>query len=191
MRNEKEVPAILRRKIRMPQDVSEQIADFPSKEESKTICRALEVRIRNIFAAAGEEILDLTWRVKTDESIKEKTERKNSTEPIRDRFGLRVVARVRDRLDTAKMIQADFPLTPRFFANGFPSIREYADPKVRDLIKQNFNPNISDLHSALHVNIAFLTSDSSRLKIAEIQIMTPEELEVYHSTREGYKNGKR
>ncbi|HKC04698.1 MAG TPA: hypothetical protein VKC54_02400 [Patescibacteria group bacterium] len=190
MKNEREVQ-ILRKRAKMPKNVFDQIKDFPGEAESKMICLALEARIRNVFEAEGEEILSLTWRIKSDESIKEKIKRKNSKGPIRDKFGLMIQANLMDRIHMAQRIQADFPLTPKFFANGFPSIREYADPKVRRFVQQNFNPNISDLYGAMHVNVAFLTGNSAKLKIAEIQIMTPEEFKIYWATRGTYENTKK
>jgi hypothetical protein len=175
---------------RMPSSVSEQLANLPPEEERKQICMALAVRLLNEFNRNHIKIEGGSVRAKTKERIIEKVERRKSTDPMRDIYGMRFKTWERDRAKIAKVIQAAFPETPEKFANGMPTVREYADPKMREFIKANFNSRISDRHSAMHVNFVFLRAGSEIFDIAEVQILTPREMEIFNETREEYENSK-
>lgn len=177
---------------RMPFSVSEQLvkANLPPYEERERICTALVIRLLNEFDRNHIKIEDWTSRAKTKEKIIEKVERRKSTFPVRDIYGLRFITWEKDRERIAKIIQGAFPETPEKFANGMPSVRDYANPAMREFVKSGYNKQISDRHSALHVNFVFLRAGSDIFDIGEVQILTPKEMEIFNETREEYENGK-
>ncbi len=173
----------------MPADVYEQLAALPEEEVRSAICTNLALGLSILLADNGVKFEDVTARVKTKEKIERKITRRGSAGPVRDIYGVRFITREPDRGRIAKIIQSAFPNTPQKFENGMPSVREYADSETRALIQANFNPHISDRHSALHINIVFLREGTNIYDIAEVQILTPDELKIFYETREEYENG--
>lgn len=177
---------------RMPVDVYEQMANLPSMEEQERICRWLFAKVLRVLVenGIGVNVKKSSYRVKSDEGVMGKIITRGSTRPVKDKFGVRLIVSEEDRFRISGMIRDAFPLTPDFFEDGVPSIRDYADPQMRFFIRANFNPNISSEYSALHVNGVFLTPDSEKKKIVEVQVMTNKEDADYKRTREIYKNGR-
>ena len=132
------------------------------------------------------DLEESSYRVKSREDIREKSITRKSVSPVRDIYGVRFVVRNEDRFKITNLATY-FPLTPDFFADGRPSVREYANPNVRSYIRGAFNPNIGE-YSALHINIVFQRNNSKIYDIAEIQIMTKDELTVSKNNRNLYTN---
>lgn len=175
--------------VRMPADVFEQIGTLPAEGRRVEVCRRLFEDIVRLFTLNNIEydLAASSYRIKKVGDIRKKVIRRNSTDPLRDIYGIRVVTEKWPRQDLVEIIQSQYPLTPKKFANGMPSFREYADPDTRDFVRKNFNPNIYHEGGALHVNIVFKRMDSNLYDIAEIQVMNAKEMEIYKATREGYE----
>lgn len=184
---EKEISVI---QGRMPKDVYEQMAVPICDEERGEILERLALRLFTILSTHGIVVEDGSMRVKTQEKIEKKIIKRNSTSPLRDIYGVRFITSDPDRARIAEIIQLAFPLTPEKFENGMPTVRDYADPKMKEFIRGNFNPNIYLLGSAMHVNVIFPIEGRDILGIAEVQILTPEEMKIYKETHFEYKNGK-
>ena len=175
---------------RMPGDVYEQLVNLPDLETQEKICETIYGKVCSILDYHGivfyEEVSNC--RVKSKQRIEEKIKIRQSTRPVCDIYGTRIVVSDTDRYRVADIIKFGFPLTPDFFEDGRPTVREYADPNMRDFISKNFNPHISTLYSALHVNVIFHRQGASLYDIGEVQIMTKKELEMSKITREVYVN---
>lgn len=173
---------------RMPTDVFEQLSNLPDKETQEKICEGIYNKVCAILNSHGVVFYDdiSNCRVKSKERIEEKIKIRGSTLPVRDIYGTRMIVGDTDRYRVADIIKFGFPLTPDFFEDGRPSVREYADPLVREFISKNFNPHISSLYSALHINVVFHREGAMLYDIGEVQIMTKDELETSHHTREIY-----
>lgn len=176
--------------VRLPKDVFEQISALPCDEERGEILVDLAIKLGALFGRNGIPLEAVTMRIKSREKIQKKIERRGSSAPLRDLYGVRFVISNADRAGLAKIIQDAFPDTPEKFPDGMPSVREYADAQTRQFVKANFNPRISERHSAMHVNIVFPRDGSDLYEIAEVQILTPEEMQIFRETREEYENGK-
>lgn len=173
----------------MPKDCLEQIKFLPKdiKERNK-ICFDLMAKMNSALDLGGIKVERIEPpRVKSPKDILAKANRRNSDEPQRDIYGIRIITKEVDRKRMAEAIQSLYPDTPEYFLNGMPTIRDYADAEVRRSIKQHFNSSISDEYSALHVNVVFMRPGAEVYDIAEVQIMTPEEMVIYKQTRERYE----
>lgn len=178
--------------MEIPANVYEQIANFPSETEQEKTCKEIFVGIQTLLNLYGIT-LDMeksSYRVKSRIGVENKIKIRKSSAPIRDKYGFRFITEEADRDRLRRIIQLAYPATPERFADGRPSVREYANPEVREYIKKNFNPNISSQHSALHFNIVFQREGSLLYDIAEVQIMTKKEFEIYNQTRGEYVNGR-
>lgn len=177
---------------RFPEDVFDQLMDLPSDMIQEKICKKIFDEVASILTNNGIvfDVEKSSHRVKSREDIRKKSLTRKSLSPVRDIYGVRFIVREADRFRIESMIQPLFPLTPEIFADGRPSIREYADPKVREYMRGKFNPNIGE-YSALHINVVFQREGAKICDIAEVQIMTEKELEVSKSNRGMYTNGRR
>lgn len=178
---------------RMPSSVYEQLALMNNEREgeSEEICRQLAKEIRSILDENFVNVFSESFRVKTRESIVNKSLSRGSEEPIRDRFGGREeVAAGTYKRRVAEAIQKRYPLTPKVFPDGTPSIRDYADPKVREEGRKR-NKNISERYSAMHVNIVFQRPGHEVYYIAEIQLLDTDEMRVFNETRPKYERDRR
>lgn len=68
--------------------------------------------------------------------------------------------------------------TPEYFPEGVPSLKDYNDPTIP------WNPLRQDDYRAVHKNIVFI--DGSYTGIAEVKLMTVEQLEVANRNRTAY-----
>lgn len=175
---------------RLPETVGEQLRLLPDAKIREEICHSLAIGITSLLVSNGVRIEEMSVRTKSVDRINEKIKRRGSMAPMRDIYGIRIITEDTDRKRLKDLIQSAYPATPEVFPNGMPSSREYADSKIREFVQKNYNPKISDQHSALHVNIVFLREGECVFDIAEIQVMTAKELEIYKSTRESYVNGR-
>ncbi|HJY98135.1 MAG TPA: hypothetical protein VJ227_00265 [Patescibacteria group bacterium] len=175
---------------RLPSSVAEQIINLPDFCDRAGVCVDLARKLSLVLETNGIEYSIVSFRPKTDDKIKEKLTRRGGASLMRDIYGVRFITEEKDRLKIAKIVQDAFPFTPESFPDGMPSVRDYADPKVRDFVRSNFNPGISSRHSAMHINIVFLREGSSLFDIAEVQILTPEEMRIFKETREEYESGR-
>lgn len=176
---------------RMPETVWQQIASIPHPGERENICKALSELLKHRLKKEGVKIEKVfPPRAKSLDRIEEKVKIRKTEAPLRDIYGVRFITNYPDRQKLAKIIQSAFPLTPAKFPDGMPSIRDYADPKIKEFVKKNFNPRISERHSALHVNVVFLRPGETFYDIAEIQVLTSEEMRIFEETRGEYENGK-
>jgi hypothetical protein len=191
MSNERE--NVLWAKARMPKSVYEQkdILKGIDVETREEICKALHLRIFVLLASNGIKIKSSSHRVKSDERIEEKIERKNVIYPfpLNDNFGIRIITEEPDREKIKNIIQSAFPITPALLPDGKASARDYRDPSVRSEHIENHNPHMSDRYSAMHVNFIFRREGSDVYDIGEVQVMTKEELKIYNETRPFYSNG--
>jgi hypothetical protein len=176
---------------RLPADVFEQIRFLPRIDERERICVAISKRLATALKDNGVKIEDVETRAKQADSIEDKIKRRGSTNPLRDIYRVRFITNYPDRSRVARIIQDSFPLTPKVFPDGMPSVRDYANPETREFVKSRFNPRISDRHSAMNVNIVFLRNGSRLCDIAEIQVLTTEEMALYKETRSEYENGNK
>lgn len=174
---------------RMPINAYEQFVNLPDKETRSGLCLTLGQAILDLVDLNGIKVEKVNIRVKTAESMWRKIERRNSNAPLRDIYGIRIITEEPDRMKIKDLIQRAFPLTPEKFADGTPSFREYADPETRRQ-SRNRNKNISERHSALHINVVFLREGSDYYDIAEVQVLSSEEMKIFDETRGEYKNGK-
>lgn len=176
---------------RLPENAYEQILNMPSIAELEKINKELFDKVRGILDYHGVVYYpeECSYRVKSSERIWIKMAERRSNTPIMDVVGARFVVRSTDRFRLASMIPKVFPLTPDTLY-GRPTVRDYANPTVLDYIRKNFNPNMSPIHSALHINVIFPT-DFKFDQPAEIQFLSPEEFHTYRQTREGYVNGRK
>lgn len=176
---------------RLPIDAFEQIKFLPRIDERERVCKALSLRLYTALKENGVKIEGMSVRAKPGDKIDKKIKRRNSTTPLRDIYGVRFITSHPDREGVARIIQGCFPLTPKVFPDGMPSVRDYANSATREFVKSQFNPRISDRHSAMHVNIVFLRAGSDVCDIAEVQVLTPEEMRIYRETRDEYENGNK
>lgn len=182
---------------RMPKDVYEQLDRLPCDEERGEICMELAQKIYSLLSNNHIVVDNITMRVKSEARMNSKIERRGSTAPLRDIYGIRIITEYPDRAKIAAIVQSAFPLTPEKFEDGMPSVREYANPETRQFVKSNFNPRISERHSAMHINIVFrgkdltiMASPTELLDIAEVQVLNEEEMRIFKETRGEYENGK-
>lgn len=175
--------------VRMPKDVYEQLEHLSDFGERKMSCSALERGIVILLTSYGVKIEESSSRPKSVTHIKEKTRRRNSTTPLKDINGVRIITEEGNRERLIDIIQSAYPATPKFFADGKPSARDYRDPKVREQNIEKSNPNMSPLYSALHINFVFQREGSTLYDIGEVQIMTQGEFEIYKQTRKDYPHG--
>lgn len=176
---------------RMPEDVFDQLINLPSDAVQEQTCRKIFDGVASILINNGVafDAGRSSYRVKSREDIRKKSLTRKSDSPVRDIYGVRFVVSEEDRFRVGKMIQPQFPLTPDFI-DGRPSVREYADTKVRNYIREKFNPNIGE-YSALHINLVFRREGAEVYDIAEVQIMTKRELEASQNNRGLYTNVRR
>lgn len=173
---------------RMPVDVYEQLANLPDSETQTKICGTIYDKVCSILDYHGITFYkeESNCRIKSKERIEEKIKIRGSTRPVCDIYGTRIIVDDADRYRVSDIIRFGFPLTPDFFEDGRPTVREYADPNMRDFISKNFNPHISSLYSALHINVVFHRDGANLFDIGEVQVMTKKELEMSKITREVY-----
>ena len=177
---------------RLPEDVYEQLRLLPEPEIGEEICKSLFFDIVALLNSEGIKVdfYKSGFRVKSLDRIKAKVESRNSTSPLRDIYGIQIITEERDRERIKDIIQSNYPATPKNFPDGMPSFRDYADTETREYIKSKFNPHISSLYSAMHVNIVFVREGVDVCDIAEVQVMTQAELALYNHTREEYLNAR-
>lgn len=175
---------------RMPENVYDQLNHLPDVSIRGRICESVATGVYTLLTFHGIKIDDVSCRTKSVERINEKIKIRKSTGVIRDIYGVRFITEEPDRSKIKDLILSAYPLTPVVFSDGRPSVREYADPAVRDFIREKYNPHISSEHSAMHVNVVFKREGSNVLDIAEIQVMNAQELTTYNLTRESYVNGR-
>ena len=176
---------------RMPEYVFDQLISLPPDIIQDKTCKKVFYEVAAILMK-NEVVFDTeksSFRVKSREDIRKKSITRKSISPVRDIYGVRFIVSEADRFRVQNMIQPYFSLTPETFSDGRPSIREYADLKVRDQVRENYNPNITDSYSALHINIVFQREGANVYDIAEIQIMTKKELEASKNSRRKYTGG--
>jgi hypothetical protein len=180
------------RPARFPVDAGEQIAHLPDKNTRIKIVQNIYNGLVFLLSCYGIEInRELSGlRVKTEERTSEKIARRGVSIPLRDIYGIRLICLEQDRDRLRQLIQSAYPLTPKDFPDGKPSWRDYSDPVVREFFREKHNPHTSSNYSALHINIAFLREDSDLIDIAEVQVMTKAELDIYNLTREEYLNNQ-
>lgn len=172
----------------MPFNAYEQIEILPDVDLRTKISENLFVGVLYYMELMGvimERELS-SFRTKNIERIQEKIKRRKSTVPIRDIYGIRIITEDSRREWIKDILQKAYPLTPDIFPDGKPSVREYANPTIREFFREKHSPYTSPLYSALHVNVVFKREGSHLLDIAEIQIMNKRELKIYNDTREEY-----
>lgn len=173
---------------RMPFNAYEQIQILPDFDFRMRISRNLFAGVGyylNLLGVSFDKDLS-TFRAKDVERIQEKITRRKSAVPVRDIYGIRIITEDPRREWIKDILQKAYPLTPDMFPDGKPSVREYANPTIREFFREKHNPHTSPLYSALHVNVVFERLGSHLFDIAEIQIMNKRELEIYNDTREEY-----
>lgn len=177
----------------LPRNVYEQIRGLPDFAHREQICEELFGQIFSLLDSEGIDI-DLGesgYRAKTDARIMQKIEERKSFSPMRDVFGVKFeLVNDADRARIAEIILDAFPNTPREFEDGTPSIRDYSIPEVRSQNRLR-NKNISDSHSALHINGIFRFGEEEGVGIFELQILTREENILYKKTWEDYESSRR
>lgn len=176
---------------RMPEDVYEQLRHLPSIEKRTEITKAVFEGLSNLLVSHG---IAVDWgqsgyRAKSVARIEDKITRRRSTEPQRDIYGVRFVTQEENRVWLKDLIQSAYPATPKVFAGGKLSSRDYRERAVRERHIEKSNPHMSPMYNALHVNFVFRREWSNIYDIGEVQIMTQKELVIYEETRKGYPNG--
>ncbi len=173
---------------RMPFNAFEQIQILPEEAYRLKVTENLFKGI--IFYLELNDVLISkevsSFRTKSIERMQEKVTRRKSSVPIRDIYGIRIITEDARRQWLTDLIQKAYPLTPKVFPDGKPSVREYADPRIREFFREKHNPHTSPIYSALHVNVVFERQGTHLLDIAEVQIMNTSELLIYNETREEY-----
>lgn len=174
--------------IKIPTKVSEQLLYIPNESYRINVCQQLFKGLLFYLSSYGVEIdREVSgYRTKSVNRINEKIVRRKSDVAVRDIYGVRIITEDIRREWIKDLIQSAYPLTPKVFPDGKPSVREYADPIVREFFREKHNPHTSPIYSAMHVNIAFERVGSPYLDIAEIQIMNKMELGIYDETRDEY-----
>lgn len=164
----------------LPASASEQLENLPSFEERKNVLALLFEEIKILLSENGILVNaeNSTYRVKTDERIQEKIAQRGPAKPIMDLYGIRFVLDGALKQKAAKIIMENFP-TPKVFPWKTPSYRNYSDENER----KSF-PQIISSYTAIHVNILFGSSQIAN--IAEIQLMTLEELQRAKETWPAY-----
>jgi|GEM_PF-4914311 len=175
---------------KMPESIQEQLTNLPCEEERGEICAELAVQLFSLLTSNGIVVENATFRSKESKKIEKKGEIRNSKAPLRDIYGVRFITNEKNRVRVAEIIRSQFPLTPEKFDDGMPSVRDYADPEMKAFVKANFNPRISERHSAMHINIVFQREGAKIYDIAEVQILSEDEMKIFKETREEYENKK-
>ncbi len=157
------------------------------------LLQALNYRIGVILLQRGiKPFFKSLPRVKTLESIEEKIANRPSNFILGDWLGIRHVFETwEERVGAAKLVQEAYPLTPKYFPDGKPTYRDYADENLKKLIRENFNSKIYRVGSALHVNFFVVPKGLDKIIPCEYQSMTIEEYKIYKKTHGEYKNGIR
>lgn len=180
---------------KIPYSFEDQRNSLPNQETQQQIVDQLLMGITALLTSYGFSVdrEKSLGRVKSIGRMQEKIVRRGSKTPLRDIYGIRVITDDARRAQMRELIQSAYPETPKVFSDGKPSFRDYSNPEVREYFRKNHNQHTSPLYSALHINIAFEREGSALLEIAEIQIMSHSELDIYNQTRAGYvtdqKNG--
>lgn len=161
----------------LPTSSLEQLASLPSFEERNRILCSLFEEIKILLTENGVQVNteDSTYRVKTDERIQAKIARRGSDDPILDLYGLRFILDAAFKQRAATIIMQNYP-TPEVFPWGKPSFRDYSEEDVRKNFIKQFNQNILSSYTAIHIDILF--GNCQVAEIAEVQLMTKEELEL-------------
>src|SRR5512146_1306900 len=82
---------------RMPKDVYEQFAHLPCDEERGEICMELAQKIFSLLSNNHVIIENVTMRVKSEARMQSKIDRRGSTAPLRDIYGIRIITEDPDR----------------------------------------------------------------------------------------------
>lgn len=166
-----------KRPFRLPRTAWNQIAQFPSEEELAVVTERLHSEIKEILAVEHIDIIASSARTKTLERRRAKLERRGWDFPLPDVHGVRLIIAENYTKPAAHLILEHYP-SPKRYWWGLPSYRDYSDPKT----KGRFNRASLSQYEAIHLNIRL----NDGAKIAEIQIMTPEQLQMAELTRDEY-----
>ena len=175
---------------RLPINALEQLKTLPTFEERERILASLFTDVGKLLS--GEEVnIDMeksSYRVKPEERIQAKIDRRGSADPILDLYAMRFIMEDSSKRLAVQLIKEGYP-TPDIFPWGKPSYRDYSDPEVRRQFASRFNPNIDDWYTAIHLDIIF--GDGPILNIAEVQLRTPEEHGLAEKRRLDYLEAQR
>lgn len=127
------------------------------------------------------EIVDSSFRLKTVDSMGEKISREAggmNMNPLLDIYGIRIILKDSEQIKVAiDTIKKAYP-TPSEFPWGVPSVRSGG------------NSASHQEYFSTRMNIVFFVSGKTDAKIAEIQLMTPQQYEVSKQHREFYEAGR-
>lgn len=175
---------------RLPVDAVEQLANLPPFEERKRILASLFFDIGRLLSDGGVKV-DMersSYRVKPEERIQAKVDRRGSADPILDLYAVRFIIENSSKEIAVQLIKGEYP-TPDIFLWGKPSFRDYSDPEVRRQFASRFNPNIDDWYTAIHMDIIF--GEGPIVNIAEVQLRNPEEHDLAERRRLEYLEAQR
>lgn len=166
-----------KRPIRLPRTAYNQVAQFPSEDKLVAITERLHSEIRAVLEAKHIDIITSSARTKTLERRMDKLERRGWDFPLPDVHGVRLILATVCTKPAAEVILEYWP-SPKRYWWGLPSYRDYSDPKM----KGRFNRASLSRYEAIHLNIRL----NEGAKIAEVQIMSPEQLQIAEQTRDDY-----
>lgn len=163
----------------LPNNALEQLAQLPPLDKQGAILGRLYHSIDRLLTGNGIAIDRdrSSGRVKTHENIDLKLKRRGTEKLVLDIYGLRLILPEEQIYPALEVIRTAYP-TPEYFPEGVPSLRDYNDPT------NPWNPLRQDDYRAVHKNIVFV--DGSDVGIAEIQLMTAQQLEVAMRNRATY-----
>jgi hypothetical protein len=161
----------------LPRTALMQVRLFPNEAELDEVTQRLHSEIRGVVEQQQISIIDSSARTKTLERRMDKLQRRGWDFPLPDVHGVRLILATPDTHPAAQVILDHYP-SPEEYWWGLPSYRDYSDPNT----KGKYNRASLSSYEAIHLNIRI--NEGARL--AEVQIMTPEQLIIAEQTREEY-----
>lgn len=166
-----------RRLAPLPRTALLQVKLFPNEAELDEVTQRLHGEIKNVLQGQQISIIESSARTKTLERRMDKLQRRGRDFPLPDVHGVRLILAAPDTHPAAQIILDHYP-SPEKYWWGLPSYRDYSDPNM----KGKYNRASLDSYEAIHLNIRI----NEGARMAEVQIMTPEQFIIAEQTREEY-----
>lgn len=151
----------------------------PVKEEWKQLLENLFKSILELLVKNDIEIINSSFRLKDQERMREKRAPGTSMAPLLDIYGMRFILKDEKSINQAiKIIHKEYP-TPNKFPWEIPTYK-----------KGGYNEHSHPNYDSTKINILFKDPNSEETKIAEIQLLTPQQEKIDKETRDYYEKNR-
>jgi hypothetical protein len=164
--------------LRLPINALEQLSQLPPKEQQQVVLDRLYGNVTRLLTEKGLSVNRerSASRLKSQERINAKLERRGTDKLILDIYGMQVILPENQIYSALAAIDNKYP-TPEQFPGNVPSLRDYNK-------ETEWNPDRQDDYKAVHKNIVFV---DGTIGIAEIQLMTAEQQQLAKRNRDTKK----